>query len=110
MNLKEIDLNEVKIDELKEFLTNARLFMKEKKAEIKEAIKENREAEKAEKVDAGKLAVKAAGIGGTVTVAYKGENLEAKITKINDKTVNLMIDIEGEPTPVWRFYHQVVTD
>ena len=112
-----VDLSTEKIDlsainpslysavELDEFIKKAIPVRKEKNAELKEAKKKEKVAEKNKKSEIARKYIKN---GEIITVKYKGKPLDGIVKKTTDKTVTILAEINGEEKKIWRYLYDVI--
>ena len=106
------NFNELSFDELKEIKSDVMEIMKEKREEKKESDKLAKAEEREELSNVGRDLCK---IGNVVLTTYKGEEVLATITKINENTVSVSItDLEGNPimkdgkaVKTWKYLYQI---
>ena len=102
-----INFNDHSFEDLKTLKADLTSYLKDKRVELFENAKKEREARKAELSEAAKSFVVK---GADVTVNYKGEEITGTVIGLKEKTFTIEVDVDGELKKVWRYFHQVVMD
>lgn len=106
------EIQTLSFDDQKGLRSDLISYLKDKRAEIKESAKAEKEAALDVLSAKGKALVPAGSEGSDIKVIYGNDKkvYDGTITKIGEKTFTVEIVHEGATKKVWRYYHQIAFD
>lgn len=102
-----LNFKDFSVDDLKELQTSIRLFLKDKKDDIKEQSKTKKVLERNARDDYGRHVIAK---GKTLTVWYKDTLCTGTVTKVGEKTFTINLIIDGESKAIWRYFWQIALE